>query len=609
MLKGPSSLLVALVFVTVGLSAWLLLGLRSVEPGGKQPDPWVVGPHPHPGGPRLPPRGRDPVVIDFPVIVGDPFPERPLHPVVLPPTDPEKYDRDLVQAAGADPADGPALLDLFRKRTPSTTEREKIEGLIGRFAEPSFTVRQKTSAEVLSLGGKAVWLLQKRIADRDPELRWRCQDCLRRINETERDTAFLGAAARLLAQLKPADSAQVLLAYLPYAVNAGVADEMRETLPAVAVRNGKVEAALVEALQSSDPQQRGIAAEALCRAGARDELPRVRKLLADSEPKVRLQAAIALTGARERDAVPVLIELLEKLPVERAWAAEGVLCQLGAGKTLPTASLGRTPEEQKKCRESWAAWWKEHGEMIDLAKVGELRPVRGNTMVALLDAGSVYETGPEGQVLWKLEGLQRPLDAQLLPRDRVLLAESEANRVSERNFKGEILWQKQIVQPLVAQRLPNGNTFIATQNQVMEVDRDGKEVYTHPMNGVRKAVKLPNGDVAAIITQGYVRMNSKWEVVHRFTAELRHYGGRLEVLPNGHVLLPQMHENKVVQFDTDGKVHWEAAADGVVAAVRLTNGNTLVASMNGTRAVELDRAGKEVWDIKTETRVTRAWRR
>ena len=49
--------------------------------------------------------------------------------------------------------------------------------------------------------------------------------------------------------------------------------------------------------------------------------------------------------------------------------------------------------------------------------------------------------------------------------------------------------------------------------------------------------------------------------------------------------------------------------DRPIAAVRLANGNTLVAFMNETRVVELDREGKEVWEHKTDTRVTRAWRR
>jgi hypothetical protein len=56
-------------------------------------------------------------------------------------------------------------------------------------------------------------------------------------------------------------------------------------------------------------------------------------------------------------------------------------------------------------------------------------------------------------------------------------------------------------------------------------------------------------------------------------------------------------------------VVWQVPFNQPIAAVRLANGNTLVTSYNQKRAVELDRAGKEVWEYKTDTRVTRAFRR
>ncbi len=91
--------------------------------------------------------------------------------------------------------------------------------------------------------------------------------------------------------------------------------------------------------------------------------------------------------------------------------------------------------------------------------------------------------------------------------------------------------------------------------------------------------------------------------------DLRTSGGRLDVLPDGHVLIPERAHNRVVEHDGDGKVVWEATVEEPVAAVRLPNGNTLVTSMTQNRAVEIDRAGKEVWQYKADTRVTRAFRR
>ncbi len=87
------------------------------------------------------------------------------------------------------------------------------------------------------------------------------------------------------------------------------------------------------------------------------------------------------------------------------------------------------------------------------------------------------------------------------------------------------------------------------------------------------------------------------------------YGGKIDVLANGHVIVPDMNGNRVVEYDDQGKNVWEAKAETPIAAVRLANGHTLVTSYDQHRAVELDRAGKEVWEFKSDTRVTRAFRR
>ena len=98
--------------------------------------------------------------------------------------------------------------------------------------------------------------------------------------------------------------------------------------------------------------------------------------------------------------------------------------------------------------------------------------------------------------------------------------------------------------------------------------------------------------------------------VKSWGVQVRTSGGRLEVLPNGHVLIPEMDNNRVVEYDADGQNVWEVAVDQPIAAVRLPNGNTLITLMRQKSAIEVDRAGKEVWQFKVEgTRVTRAYRR
>jgi len=219
-----------------------------------------------------------------------------------------------------------------------------------------------------------------------------------------------------------------------------------------------------------------------------------------------------------------------------------------------------------------------------------------------------------GKPRWQISGLQQPLDVQLLPGDRLLTAEHLGNRVTERNLKGEVVWEKRVDGPLAAQRLPNGNTFIATRTQLLEVDREGRELFSHyPGNEViMRAQKLPNGDIACVTgTQEpqFVLLDSRGRLTRSFAVNVNTSGGRIEVLPNGRALIPIHLSDKVVEYDGQGKAVRELAVERPIAAVRLPNGDTLVTSMSQNRAVELNRNGKEVWQYKMEERVTRAFRR
>ena len=81
------------------------------------------------------------------------------------------------------------------------------------------------------------------------------------------------------------------------------------------------------------------------------------------------------------------------------------------------------------------------------------------------------------------------------------------------------------------------------------------------------------------------------------------------MLPNGRVVVPEKDDNRIAEYDSRGKVVWEAEVIQPIAAVRLRNGNTLVTSMTENRAAEIDRAGKVVWEYKSDFRVNRAFRR
>jgi hypothetical protein len=522
-----------------------------------------------------------------------------------------KADLETLKQAKID-SDDSALLEFLRRRTLSLQDRSRIQRLIRDLGDNAFKVRERSSAQLVAVGAKAVPQLRQATRHPDFEIKRRAEECLRQIGDRDFPGSVLAAVVRRVATRKPAGAAEVLLAYLlPMGEDDGVSEEVRTALAAVAVRQGKPEPLLVAALAEKDALQRGAAAEALCRADAAGQKPAIRKLLHDPEPKVRLRVGLALAHAGERDAVPVLVNLLVELPPDDALPVEDFLYRL-AGWQGPSYRPSGDRAARQAFRDEWLAWWKEHGGQIDLAKLEKSPSLLGYTMIILLDAGRVLEVGAGKQVRWQVDGLQFPLDAQILTGNRVLVAENQGNRVTERNFKGEILWQKEVDSPIMAQRLPNGNTFIANNDLLMEVDRTGKELYTfhRPGSEIMKALKLPNGEIAfASSTTNFIRLNAKGEEIKRFPAFVDIFGGRLDVLPNGHVIIPEHGRNRVVEYDADGKIVWEVPIDVPIAAVRLPNGNTLVTSMNRPRGVEVNQKGTVVWEYTANTRVTRLFRR
>jgi hypothetical protein len=252
-----------------------------------------------------------------------------------------------------------------------------------------------------------------------------------------------------------------------------------------------------------------------------------------------------------------------------------------------------------------------------VARLEQATRTLGNTLVVLLDKGTAIDLDNTNKPRWQIEGLEFPLDAQLLPGDRLLAAEHNGGRVTERTRDGKVKWEHKTDSPLVAQRLPNGNTLVATRTTLEELDPEGKKVlftYTPPGGEqIMRAQKLPTGDYALVVQLGVTRfqlIDKNGKEIRSFGVDIRTSGGRIQVLPNGHVIVPENGNNRVVEHDTRGQIVWEAAVEQPIAAVRLANGHTLVTSMNAqVGAVELDRAGKQVWQYKTDTRVTRAYRR
>ncbi|MHB1425391.1 MAG: HEAT repeat domain-containing protein [Gemmataceae bacterium] len=506
--------------------------------------------------------------------------------------------------------DGDALLDAMRKRTPTAKDREKIRDLLKKLVSGDFATRETATRELFALGRRSLPQLQEAAKSKDVETARRAKQLIERIEQDPSHHLPL-AALRLLGLRKPPGSVAALLAYLPFAEDDSRSMEVRKSLTTLALREGNLDGELVKALADISPETRASAAEALINGGGDKGRAAVRGALKDDSSLVRMRVALALALARDKDGVPVLIDLLTVLPGEHVGQVEAVLYQL-AGDTAPEVSLGAEPAEKKKCRDAWVAWWKVNAGRVDLARL-TANPMLGFTVICDMQMGRVYEVDRAGKERWSITGLSWPNDAVVLPNNHVLISEYQANRVTERDFKGNIVWQKGLGDnPINVQRLRNGNTFIATDSYVVEVDREGKELYTL-RNGqmFNAAYRLPNnGAIVCLQNDQCVLMDTTGKVVSSFQSNYgRMQMAGLDVLSNGHILVTQMRRGKVVEFDSSGKALAEVNAPGARSATGLPNGHILVTSQANQRVFEVDRAGKVVWEVKASGPVVRARRR
>jgi WD40 repeat protein len=330
---------------------------------------------------------------------------------------------------------------------------------------------------------------------------------------------------------------------------------------------------------------------------------------------VRLRVAIALAGARQKEAVPVLIDLLPKLPEDDATRAEEILGRL-AGDKAPSVALGADAASKKKAQEAWAAWWKANGAKIDMAKLDTGVPrMLGYTLIAeYTNRGSsqIVEKDKNGKERWKITGLSYSFDFQVLRNDRLLITEYNGGRVTERDFKGKIHWEISFNSPINSHRLPNGNTFIAGRNTIKEFNKNKKEIYsiTRPNYDIFAAAKLKNGKIAMISNAGTcIIMDTKGKELKSFSVGSVGYYGCLEALPNGRLLVACYGNNKVVEYDQNGKAVWQVSATWPSSATRLPNGHTLVSSQDNYQIWEFDRKGKKVSETRANGRVWRVRRR
>jgi HEAT repeat protein len=516
-------------------------------------------------------------------------------------------DEQLLKAAGVG-TDAMALQAFFRQRTLGESDRTQIEAWVRQLGSEQFREREEASKQLARRGPPARPFLVAARRSSDPEVSRRAARCLEEIDSGP-GPAVSAAAARLLVQRDPSGAAACLLAYLPFSEDDGTSQEVMDALM-LRAPGGAADPVLREALHDPHPIRRGAAGYVLGRSRDPRVRDAVRPLLADKEPRVRFLAAQGLLGGRDKAAVPVLIALLNEVPKDMTWQVEDCLLRLAGGQA--PAALGAAADDGDKRRSAWAKWWRDNADKVDLARFGEAPPLLGLTLVPEMHANKVWECGADGKPQWEIKDLKRPIDAQVLPGGRLLVAELDGNRVTERDRQGAILWQQKVDMPIACQRLPGGRTFIATNHRVFVVTHDGKEESSYkPENGffIHSAQRMRDGHVVCVSIEGVLReVDAGGREVRSIKLPIRSGWSGVETVPGGRYLIANCNNGHVFEVDRDGKTVWECKVLGACYASRLRNGRTLIVS-HSTGIIEVDAGGKTVWSRPMSTPLWRAHRR
>jgi HEAT repeat protein len=495
------------------------------------------------------------------------------------------------------------LFAILRHQTAAETDVHHIDEFIQQLGDPDYQRRERASGALVVIGRAALEHLRSASGDTDLEIGRRARACMDAI-ETALDKSAGYFAVLGLLRHRPPGTAEALLEYLPEA-DAETAEEIWQGITAVAVRDGTIDVDLRSALEDKAPPRRALAALLLGRYGGEEHRAAVRKCLSDTDPDVRLRAAQGLLAAREKGAVPVLIGLLQDAPLDLAWQAEELLRWL-AGMQAPEALVGSGGTRQReKCRAAWQAWWRAEETRLDWASRD--RDNRRPGLVLLCEPSRVWLCGCDGKTRWEITGLESPNAVQELPGPRFLVLEPYAARLTERDAGGKIVWQVDRLTDdgyVNAQRLPNGNTFLASMEQFVEYGRDGKVVnkvdVTESTDGdVSDAVKLRSGAVVVRLPSGVAELDGVTGSVLRGSTvnNLRPvHNGHMAVLPNGNCLLADPRRQRVVELDLAGNIVWEHGAGVVAAVAGLRNGNVLVATQREHWLFEMTRDGRCVWE-------------
>jgi HEAT repeat protein len=504
----------------------------------------------------------------------------------------------------------------FASLQPTPERQREIAGWIAQLDSDQFAKREEASHRLRQQLGGTGPLLERAIAQENPEIRWRAREIL---SETSRESRLvLGAALAVIRHRKLPGRTADVFAILPLCGEEPLRRVARSAIAASARREDIP--LLQKQLTAVDPDARRAALAGLAAVAPQEAIAPAVSQLADADRQVQLSAVRVLaapgehTEARRKTLAP-LVHMLDDEAIEVRVAAAQLLRILVGRETfeneLPYRPYAAPPERTQQVA-AWQAWLVTAGQTATLQTLHGTEPVLLGRLL-LCDHGKnlLIEFDEEGVPRWEQPVGQQPWACQGLPSGHRLVGSYNDRSVVEYDDSGKEIWRVTALPggPTSIERLEDGNTLIACTDseEVVEVAPDKEIVWRARVTGrPADARRLENGNTL-------VTLQNANRVVEIDPAgkEVWEIGGlaspfSAERLPSGNTLVCSLGHNKIREFDPGGRVVWEKGSfANAYSAQRLASGNTLV--VDSTGVTEIDAQGEVVRRLQRPN-VSRAWK-
>lgn len=319
---------------------------------------------------------------------------------------------------------------------------------------------------------------------------------------------------------------------------------------------------------------------------------------ANRDDRVRFKAAESLADLGSRDSLAPLVQMLESADVNVRTAAGNTL-QIATG--LDHGFTGYSKDESRKAGVAkWEQWLINNGSSaklrFPLEKFNDSDSyLNGNTLLACGYANRVIELSPDGKEVWSVSAAGA-WSAERLQNGDTLVACYNQNRICQFNPAGKEVWTYPCKSPLNVRPLKNGNVLISEYSgrRVIEVNRKKEIVWSFAADAsVADAVRMQSGNTLVAAQSKVVEIDTSGKIVWEYPVA-QPYG--IQALKNGNVLISRFSPGQVIEVSRQKKIVWQYDCKNPTDAMQLPNGNVLITENNIFK--EVTREKEIVWTKK-----------